>query len=232
MTCFSAGSDQWYGTIPSSATPSRTSGSDVESQVVGGSEKSTDEKSKRFRMNPRMISDAIIGLSDGLTVPFALSAGLSAFNDSQIVVLGGLAELIAGAISMGLGGFIGAKSEAQACLKAFCDGKRLTLLLGNRTKLLSTAQKKSCTKNPGKLRHGLEQFSETIDWARRISARQLRASSLPSTICSTSSCDFTIKSASLTSTGLLFRRSQSREDTSSEDSSPFYHTSSFDMVVS
>ena len=63
-------------------------------------------------MNPRMISDAIIGLSDGLTVPFALSAGLTAFNDSQIVVLGGLAELIAGAISMGLGGFIGAKSEA------------------------------------------------------------------------------------------------------------------------
>ena len=59
-----------------------------------------------------MISDAIIGLSDGLTVPFALSAGLTGFDDTQIVVLGGLAELVAGAISMGLGGFIGAKSEA------------------------------------------------------------------------------------------------------------------------
>ena len=59
-----------------------------------------------------MISDAIIGLSDGLTVPFALTAGLSSLDDTRIVVLGGLAELVAGAISMGLGGFIGAKSEA------------------------------------------------------------------------------------------------------------------------
>lgn len=47
----------------------------------------------------------IIGLSDGLTVPFALTAGLSSIGDSRIVVMGGLAELIAGAISMGVGGF-------------------------------------------------------------------------------------------------------------------------------
>lgn len=58
-----------------------------------------------------MISDAILGLSDGLTVPFALTAGLSSLGDTRLVVLGGLAELIAGAISMGLGGFIGTKSE-------------------------------------------------------------------------------------------------------------------------
>lgn len=64
-----------------------------------------------WRPSPRMISDAIIGLSDGLTVPFALTAGLSSLDDTRIVVLGGLAELVAGAISMGLGGFIGAKSE-------------------------------------------------------------------------------------------------------------------------
>jgi VIT1/CCC1 family predicted Fe2+/Mn2+ transporter len=50
-------------------------------------------------------------LSDGLTVPFALTAGLAAFGDTKVVVLGGLAELIAGAISMGLGGYVGAKSE-------------------------------------------------------------------------------------------------------------------------
>ncbi|MCJ1405198.1 hypothetical protein MMC11_008424 [Xylographa trunciseda] len=61
-----------------------------------------------------MISDAIIGLSDGLTVPFALTAGLSSLGNARLVVLGGLAELIAGAISMGLGGFIGAKSEAES----------------------------------------------------------------------------------------------------------------------
>ncbi|KAJ6126895.1 hypothetical protein N7523_002507 [Penicillium sp. IBT 18751x] len=70
--------------------------------------------STRARINPRIISDAILGLSDGLTVPFALSAGLSALGNTKVVVLGGLAELAAGAISMGLGGYVGAKSEAES----------------------------------------------------------------------------------------------------------------------
>ncbi|OAP60704.1 hypothetical protein AYL99_05706 [Fonsecaea erecta] len=65
-------------------------------------------------INARIVSDAIIGLSDGLTVPFALTAGLSALGDTKVVVFGGLAELIAGAISMGLGGYLGAKSEEAA----------------------------------------------------------------------------------------------------------------------
>jgi len=66
---------------------------------------------KRFTFDARFISDAIIGLSDGLTVPFALTAGLSALGDTKVVIFGGLAELTAGAISMGLGGYLGAKSE-------------------------------------------------------------------------------------------------------------------------
>jgi hypothetical protein len=66
---------------------------------------------KRYTFDARFISDAIIGLSDGLTVPFALTAGLSALGDTKIVIFGGLAELTAGAISMGLGGYLGAKSE-------------------------------------------------------------------------------------------------------------------------
>ena len=53
---------------------------------------------------------SIIGLSDGLTVPFALTAGLSSLG-SSIVVTGGLAELCAGAISMGLGGFLASQAE-------------------------------------------------------------------------------------------------------------------------
>ena len=61
--------------------------------------------------SPRVISDAIIGLSDGLTVPFALTAGLSTFQDTRVVVYGGLAELIAGSISMGLGGWLAARGE-------------------------------------------------------------------------------------------------------------------------
>ena len=73
---------------------------------------STSSGTTRSRINPRIISDAILGLSDGLTVPFALSAGLSALGNTKVVVLGGLAELAAGAISMGLGGYVGAKSEA------------------------------------------------------------------------------------------------------------------------
>ena len=90
---------------------------DVESQLpfCPESEKAlleikTDEK-QGFKIDGRVISDAIIGLSDGLTVPFALTAGLSALGDTKVVVYGGLAELIAGAISMGLGGYLGAKSE-------------------------------------------------------------------------------------------------------------------------
>lgn len=53
----------------------------------------------------------IIGLSDGLTVPFALTAGLSSLGESKLVVLGGVAELIAGAISMGIGGFLASQAE-------------------------------------------------------------------------------------------------------------------------
>jgi vacuolar iron transporter family protein len=54
---------------------------------------------------------SVIGLSDGLTVPFALTAGLSSLGESKLVVLGGLAELIAGAISMGIGGFLASQAE-------------------------------------------------------------------------------------------------------------------------
>jgi len=71
-----------------------------------------DARSRKPALTARIISDATIGLSDGLTVPFALTAGLSALGDTRIVIFGGLAELIAGAISMGLGGYLGAKSEA------------------------------------------------------------------------------------------------------------------------
>ncbi|KAJ5132698.1 Vacuolar iron transporter cccA [Penicillium atrosanguineum] len=72
-----------------------------------------EKKSGRF-FDGRTVSDAIIGLSDGMTVPFALTAGLSALGDTKVVVFGGMAELIAGAISMGLGGYLGAKSEEES----------------------------------------------------------------------------------------------------------------------
>lgn len=65
-----------------------------------------------FKVDARVISDATIGLADGLTVPFALTAGLSTLGDTRLVIYAGLAELIAGAISMGLGGYLGAAGEA------------------------------------------------------------------------------------------------------------------------
>lgn len=65
------------------------------------------------KVDPRIMSDLIIGLSDGLTVPFALTAGLSSLGDTKLVITGGMAELVSGAISMGLGGYLAAKSESE-----------------------------------------------------------------------------------------------------------------------
>jgi VIT1/CCC1 family predicted Fe2+/Mn2+ transporter len=61
-----------------------------------------------------VVRDVVIGMSDGLTVPFALAAGLSgAIDNSRIVVIAGLAEIAAGSIAMGLGGYLAAKSDAE-----------------------------------------------------------------------------------------------------------------------
>jgi VIT1/CCC1 family predicted Fe2+/Mn2+ transporter len=60
------------------------------------------------------VRDIVIGMSDGLTVPFALAAGLSgAISASNIVVTAGLAEIAAGSIAMGLGGYLAARSDAE-----------------------------------------------------------------------------------------------------------------------
>lgn len=60
------------------------------------------------------IRDVVIGMSDGLTVPFALAAGLSgAVDGTKIIVTAGLAEVAAGAIAMGLGGYLAARTDAQ-----------------------------------------------------------------------------------------------------------------------
>ena len=84
---------------------------------------------KIFNLNPLMpttmhvekhftssdtVRDIVIGMADGLTVPFALAAGLSgAVASSKIVVTAGLAEVAAGSIAMGLGGYLAARSEAE-----------------------------------------------------------------------------------------------------------------------
>ncbi len=61
-----------------------------------------------------MVRDVVIGMSDGLTVPFALAAGLSgAVDTNDIIITAGLAEIVAGSIAMGLGGFLAAKTENE-----------------------------------------------------------------------------------------------------------------------
>lgn len=66
----------------------------------------------RHKPSARVINDLTIGLSDGMTVPFALTAGLSFYGDTKVVVLAGVAELVAGTISMAIGGWLGARGEA------------------------------------------------------------------------------------------------------------------------
>ena len=61
-----------------------------------------------------IVRDVVIGMSDGLTVPFALAAGISgAVDNSHLVVVAGLAEIAAGSIAMGLGGYLAARSDAE-----------------------------------------------------------------------------------------------------------------------
>jgi VIT1/CCC1 family predicted Fe2+/Mn2+ transporter len=61
-----------------------------------------------------LIKDIVIGMADGLTVPFALAAGLSGAVDSNaIVITAGIAEIVAGSIAMGLGGYLAGRTEIE-----------------------------------------------------------------------------------------------------------------------
>jgi VIT1/CCC1 family predicted Fe2+/Mn2+ transporter len=69
---------------------------------------------KRHFTGTATVRDIVIGMSDGLPVPFALAAGLSgAVDTTGIIVTAGLAEIAAGSIAMGLGGYLAAKSDAE-----------------------------------------------------------------------------------------------------------------------
>ncbi|KAL4213490.1 VIT family-domain-containing protein [Rhizopus microsporus] len=105
MTTFVAVSISDFGLNASQSTKSRI----PHREHLKGVKEHIEEHFDR----PELIKDCILGLSDGLTVPFALAAGLSSLGDSRIVIFGGLAELVSGAISMGLGGYLAAKSEAD-----------------------------------------------------------------------------------------------------------------------
>ena len=70
-------------------------------------------KEEHFQSSEK-VRDFVIGMSDGLTVPFALAAGLSgAIDSTHIVITAGLAEIAAGSIAMGLGGYLAGRTEIE-----------------------------------------------------------------------------------------------------------------------
>jgi VIT1/CCC1 family predicted Fe2+/Mn2+ transporter len=70
------------------------------------------QHSERHMVSSDILRDIVIGMSDGLTVPFALAAGLSgAVQNTNLIIIAGLAEIAAGSIAMGLGGYLAGKTE-------------------------------------------------------------------------------------------------------------------------
>src|SRR6478735_11646132 len=67
---------------------------------------------KHFQSSEK-VRDFVIGMSDGLTVPFALAAGLSAVANTGVIITAGLAEIAAGSIAMGLGGYLAGRTEIE-----------------------------------------------------------------------------------------------------------------------
>jgi VIT1/CCC1 family predicted Fe2+/Mn2+ transporter len=85
------------------------------------------EHPERHLGSTQNLRDLILGVADGLTVPFALAAGVTgAAVGSHIVLIAGLAEIVAGAISMGLGGYLAARTEAQHYAKEYARELRET----------------------------------------------------------------------------------------------------------
>ena len=73
-----------------------------------------DHHEEKHLKSSAFITDAVIGMADGLTVPFALAAGLSgAVNSNAIIITAGVAEIVAGSIAMGLGGYLAGKTEVE-----------------------------------------------------------------------------------------------------------------------
>jgi VIT1/CCC1 family predicted Fe2+/Mn2+ transporter len=78
-----------------------------------------------------IVRDIVIGMSDGLTVPFALAAGLSgAVEATSIIITAGLAEIAAGSIAMGLGGYLAARTDAEHYASERAREERETVEMG------------------------------------------------------------------------------------------------------
>jgi len=81
------------------------------SRSTRSSKQRIHKSNEKHSVSSEVIRDVIIGFADGLTVPFALTAGLSSLGSNKLVIIGGLAELFSGAISMGLGAYLAAVTD-------------------------------------------------------------------------------------------------------------------------
>ncbi|KAF4839953.1 Vacuolar iron transporter cccA [Colletotrichum siamense] len=142
----------------------RTASTATMATITSTTSTASESDSRRFRIDARVISDATIGLSDGLTVPFALTAGLSALGQTKVVIFGGMAELIAGAISMGLGGYLGAKSEAASYKETLNECTRLTQDDPN----LARAQVREVLEPYDLPKHTLEEVTDHLSTSPRL----------------------------------------------------------------
>jgi VIT1/CCC1 family predicted Fe2+/Mn2+ transporter len=95
--------------------------------MTSAEELAVDIHPEKHQGDSATIRDLILGIADGLTVPFALAAGVSgAVAGSGLVVTAGLAEIVAGAISMGLGGYLATRTEVQHYEKEYAREVRET----------------------------------------------------------------------------------------------------------
>ncbi|BBH20176.1 hypothetical protein Back11_15210 [Paenibacillus baekrokdamisoli] len=84
-----------------------------------------EKHEEKHFMAPDLIRDIVIGMADGLTVPFALAAGLSgSLSNTSLVVIAGVAEIAAGSIAMGLGGYLAARTDREHYLSELEREKR------------------------------------------------------------------------------------------------------------
>jgi len=121
------------------------------------------------------VRDVILGLSDGLTTPFALAAGLAgAATSNLLVVIGGLAEIAAGAISMGLGGYLAAQSEAETYRSELARERHETEVMPGEER----AEVRHIFRHYGLRGHALEQATHAVTaerdaWVRFMMREEL-----------------------------------------------------------
>jgi VIT1/CCC1 family predicted Fe2+/Mn2+ transporter len=102
-----------YTVLPTTPTTPAASHSDMEESVDGDCHVSMAYPARRISLPSlsRFLADFTLGFADGLTVPFALTAGLSSLGQTDTVIYAGMAEICAGSISMGIGGYLSARGD-------------------------------------------------------------------------------------------------------------------------